>query len=123
MYLRSRGKTGCADLQKVLHLPAGDAEEDDEDGEPGTQAAGSQKPSRRQAAPRDCDPSATLESSWEALNVKKLEAAFAVDPLFHKTSAQFDAGGARGVQPAQSAVQPVEVLRDQHDRDRLMTDA
>ncbi len=40
---------------------------------------------------------ATLESSLEALNVKKFDLAFAVDPLFHKTSAQFDEGGARGV--------------------------
>jgi len=39
---------------------------------------------------------ATLESSLEALNVKKFDLAFAVDPLFHKTSAQFDEGGARG---------------------------
>jgi hypothetical protein len=32
----------------------------------------------------------------EALNVKKFDLAFTVDPLFHKTSAQFDEGGARG---------------------------
>lgn len=28
--------------------------------------------------------------------MKKFDLAFAVDPLFHKTSAQFDEGGARG---------------------------
>ena len=49
-----------------------------------------------------CDPSATLEA-FEALNVKKFDLAFAVDPLFHKTSALFDAGGARGM-PACFAV-------------------
>lgn len=39
----------------------------------------------------------TLESSFEALNVKKFDVTFSVDPLFHKTSAQFDEGGARGL--------------------------
>lgn len=28
--------------------------------------------------------------------MKKFDLAFTVDPLFHKTSAQFDEGGARG---------------------------
>ncbi|CAI0550863.1 unnamed protein product [Linum tenue] len=38
-------------------------------------------------------PLSTLESSFEALNVKKFDAAFAVDPIYHQTSAQFDEGG------------------------------
>ncbi|KAJ4730077.1 Condensin complex subunit 2 [Melia azedarach] len=42
-------------------------------------------------------PLSTLESSFEALNVKKFDAAFAVDPLYHQTSAQFDEGGAKGL--------------------------
>lgn len=69
-------------------------------------------------------PLSTLESSFEALNVKKFDGdsisqlfpceiphsnyrylwhffvfsvAFAVDPLYHQTSAQFDEGGARGL--------------------------
>lgn len=42
------------------------------------------------------DPGATLECSTDAINIKKFDLAFAVDPLFHKTSAQFDAGGASG---------------------------
>ncbi|XVF81600.1 hypothetical protein PTKIN_Ptkin15bG0168200 [Pterospermum kingtungense] len=42
-------------------------------------------------------PLSTLESSFEALNVKKFDVAFAVDPLYHQTSAQFDEGGARGL--------------------------
>lgn len=41
-------------------------------------------------------PSATLESSFEALNVKKFDLTFAMDPLFRRTSAQFDEGGAKG---------------------------
>lgn len=54
---------------------------------------------RRRGPAAQTDPSSTLEASWEALNVKKFDLAFAVDPLFHKTSAQFDAGGASGADP------------------------
>ncbi|XP_047158773.1 condensin complex subunit 2-like isoform X2 [Vigna umbellata] len=39
----------------------------------------------------------TLESSFEVLNVKKFDVAFAVDPLYHHTSAKFDEGGAKGL--------------------------
>ncbi|GAB2233796.1 hypothetical protein Droror1_Dr00003025 [Drosera rotundifolia] len=42
-------------------------------------------------------PFATLEPLFETLNVKKFDAAFAVDPLYHQTSAQFDEGGAKGL--------------------------
>jgi len=55
-------------------------------------------PKRRRGAGTDhvADPSATLEANVENLNVKKFDLTFAVDPLFHKTSAQFDEGGAKG---------------------------
>ncbi|XP_057955867.1 condensin complex subunit 2 [Malania oleifera] len=46
---------------------------------------------------RKMSPLSTLESSFEALNVKKFDVAFAVDPLYHQTSAQFDEGGAKGL--------------------------
>lgn len=39
----------------------------------------------------------TLEANPAALNTKKLELAFQTDPLFHRTSAKFDEGGARGL--------------------------
>ncbi|XVF03803.1 hypothetical protein REPUB_Repub05bG0024400 [Reevesia pubescens] len=42
-------------------------------------------------------PISTLEYSFEALNVKKFDVAFAVDPLYHQTSSQFDEGGAKGL--------------------------
>jgi condensin complex subunit 2 len=45
----------------------------------------------------ELNPEATLEPSLDALNIKKFDLAFAVDPLFHKTSAQFDEGGAKGL--------------------------
>lgn len=41
-------------------------------------------------------PSSTLAATFEELNLKKPDVAPLVDPLFHKTSAQFDAGGAKG---------------------------
>ncbi|KAH9298186.1 hypothetical protein KI387_029868, partial [Taxus chinensis] len=41
--------------------------------------------------------SVSLEPSFEALNVKKFDVAFTVDPLYHHTSAQFDEGGAKGL--------------------------
>eukprot|EP01104_Vermistella_antarctica_P008243 TRINITY_DN205_c1_g4_i2.p1 TRINITY_DN205_c1_g4~~TRINITY_DN205_c1_g4_i2.p1 ORF type:complete len:570 (+),score=196.80 TRINITY_DN205_c1_g4_i2:147-1712(+) len=39
----------------------------------------------------------TLATDWDALNGRKFDLEFAVDPLFHKTSAAFDEGGARGL--------------------------
>ncbi|KAG0459735.1 hypothetical protein HPP92_022863 [Vanilla planifolia] len=46
---------------------------------------------------RKLSPLSTLEASFEALNIKKLDVAFTVDPLYHQTSAQFDEGGAKGL--------------------------
>ncbi|KAK9074066.1 hypothetical protein SSX86_006663 [Deinandra increscens subsp. villosa] len=46
---------------------------------------------------RKLSPLSTLESSFDTLNVKKFDVAFAVDPLYHQTSAQFDEGGAKGL--------------------------
>lgn len=51
---------------------------------------------RRRRRTHELNPEATLEASLEALNIKKFDLAFSVDPLFHKTSAQFDEGGAKG---------------------------
>ncbi|KAL2652760.1 hypothetical protein R1flu_020888 [Riccia fluitans] len=58
----------------------------------------------------------TLESSLEALNVKKLDVAFTVDPLFHQTSAQFDEGGARGLLLNNLSVyRGCEIVFDSHE--------
>ena len=40
---------------------------------------------------------ATLAKSFAALQVKKFDLEFTVDPLFKKTSADFDEGGAMGL--------------------------
>lgn len=50
---------------------------------------------RRRAPAAGADPSATLEDA-DALRAKDGDPTFAVDPLFRKTSAQFDEGGAKG---------------------------
>jgi len=39
----------------------------------------------------------TLVTSYEQLTVKKFDLEFTVDPLFKKTSADFDKGGAQGL--------------------------
>jgi hypothetical protein len=39
----------------------------------------------------------TLEPNVEALNAKKIDLEFLIDPLFRKTSAAFDEGGAKGL--------------------------
>ncbi|TPX38063.1 hypothetical protein SmJEL517_g00299 [Synchytrium microbalum] len=65
----------------------GDDENENEDGN------GQQKKTRKRAnrAGR------TLETDINQLNVKKFDSEFMVDPLFKKTSADFDEGGARGL--------------------------
>ncbi|KAK7860409.1 condensin complex subunit 2 [Quercus suber] len=62
------------------------------DGDNGQDTAHSKKEIARKISPLS-----TLESSFEALNVKKFDVAFSVDPLYHQTSAQFDEGGAKGL--------------------------
>lgn len=72
-----------------------DGAEDGEGAELGDGGLGAKSLKKKRRG--DLQPEATLESSLEALNVKKFDLAFAVDPLFHKTSAQFDEGGAHGL--------------------------
>jgi condensin complex subunit 2 len=64
-------------------------EEGDEEDE-----EGNRKPKRKKATRSH---EATLAPSFAALQLKKLELEFAVDPLFKKASADFDEGGAKGL--------------------------
>ena len=89
------------------HLFPGDAldvaaDEGEEDGEQGAEAGPKRK--KGSASDQPADPSSTLEPNIEALNVKKFDLTFAVDPLFHQTSAQFDEGGAKGAHTSSSAL-------------------
>ncbi|KAE8125500.1 hypothetical protein FH972_020301 [Carpinus fangiana] len=67
-------------------------EQDDANAVDGQERSHSKKEPERKVSPLS-----TLESSFEALNVKKFDVAFSVDPLYHQTSAQFDEGGAKGL--------------------------
>ncbi|KAJ2786323.1 hypothetical protein GGI15_001606 [Coemansia interrupta] len=67
---------------------AGGDDGEDEDEEDGS---GKQK-SRRTARSAN-----TLAKDFSSISVKKLDLEFSVDPLFKKTSADFDEGGARGL--------------------------
>ncbi|KAE9616795.1 putative condensin complex subunit 2/barren [Lupinus albus] len=62
----------------------------------GDNVVSGQEESRKETK-KKLSPLSTLESSFEVLNVKKFDAAFAVDPLYRQTTAQFDEGGAKGL--------------------------
>ncbi len=74
-------------------------------------------------ADQAADPSATLEANVENLNVKKFDLTFAVDPLFHKTSAQFDEGGAKGwtAEPFVTGLSIQETLCSAHYAGQCLT--
>ncbi|KAL3158170.1 hypothetical protein ABBQ32_011759 [Trebouxia sp. C0010 RCD-2024] len=82
-----------------LSRTAAPSQQDDTGMDGGDEADSESGPKKRRAGSSDqsADPSATLEPNVENLNVKKFDLTFAVDPLFHKTSAQFDEGGAKGL--------------------------
>ncbi|XP_057862011.2 condensin complex subunit 2 isoform X2 [Cryptomeria japonica] len=79
-------------LGGINRTGAGDAG----DGEGETEVSDQQEGDTKESA-KSSDPSTTLESSFDALNMKKFDVAFTVDPLYHQTSAQFDEGGAKGL--------------------------
>ncbi|KAL6071845.1 Condensin complex subunit 2 [Balamuthia mandrillaris] len=66
-------------------------EDGDGNGQDATAGQGN-GPKRRRKAKAN-----TLETNPEALQLKTFDLEFAVDPLFRKTSASFDEGGARGL--------------------------
>ena len=80
-----------------LGRASGPEEDGQQEGELGDGGVGQASPSKRKRRGGELNPESTLEPTLDALNVKKFDLAFAVDPLFHKTSAQFDEGGAHGL--------------------------
>ncbi|KAK8930363.1 Condensin complex subunit 2 [Metarhizium anisopliae] len=74
----------------------GDESEDelDEDGNPKKK---SKKKVKHAVLPIGPSSEATLAPSFSALQLKKFELEFTVDPLFKKASADFDEGGAKGL--------------------------
>ncbi|KAL5573400.1 hypothetical protein UlMin_022997 [Ulmus minor] len=79
-------------MNRAGHENEQDAPMEDANADSGQDGGQSKKETERKISPLS-----TLESSFEALNVKKFDVAFAVDPLYHQTSAQFDEGGAKGL--------------------------
>ena len=70
-------------------ISADDDDEDNEDGEGGDPS----QPKKRKAH----RPGSTLAKDSSQLRSKKLDLEFSVDPLFRKTCADFDEGGAQGL--------------------------
>ncbi|XP_057977555.1 condensin complex subunit 2-like isoform X2 [Malania oleifera] len=88
-----------AEAYKVLGGINRAAQEDGHEtmAEGGNSNDGQEKDRPKKELERKVSPLSTLESSFESINVKKFDVAFAVDPLYHQTSAQFDEGGAKGL--------------------------
>ncbi|GJP58184.1 hypothetical protein CLOP_g22657 [Closterium sp. NIES-67] len=79
---------------------------DDEDGADQGEGSGSRRESQKKLPVT----SSTLEDNPDQINVKKLERAIVTDPLFTKTSGQFDEGRSKWIAPVQSP--RVQRLRD-----------
>ncbi|KAG9154533.1 hypothetical protein Leryth_014974 [Lithospermum erythrorhizon] len=75
----------------------GQEHEQDNDLDDANDKGGQEQAASKKEQEKKFSPLTTLESSFEALNVKKFDVAFAVDPLYHQTTAQFDEGGAKGL--------------------------
>ncbi|KAJ0982430.1 hypothetical protein J5N97_010685 [Dioscorea zingiberensis] len=82
-------------LGGINRAGGGDGKENIADGDH-IEAEQGEGPSKKELN-KKMSPLSTLESSFDALNVKKFDVAFTVDPLYHQTSAQFDEGGAKGL--------------------------
>lgn len=82
-------------LHALLAARAEEASDDDEngDGEGEADENGERRPKKKNVRTHV----ATLADSFSKIQVKELELEFTVDPLFKKTSADFDEGGAAGL--------------------------
>ncbi|KAJ2959185.1 hypothetical protein NQZ79_g5320 [Umbelopsis isabellina] len=91
----SRVDSVASETGKLLSGLADSAnvQRDGEDGEDGDADEDGERRSKRKANRSE----ATLVKDFSAIKVKKLDLDFTVDPLFKKTSADFDEGGARGL--------------------------
>lgn len=81
---------------------AQESEEGDEEG--GDSEEQREKKARKRVSPNACKillqaqrAEATLVKDFNAIQLKKFDLEFSVDPLFKKTSADFDEGGAKGL--------------------------
>ena len=98
----SLGRQGKADVEDE----DADGEGEGEGGEGETERAPGEKKKEKAKKRTAATGTAFLESNPESLCVKKLELAFDVDPLFERTSAKFDEGGAKGLLLHNLQIQP-----------------
>ncbi|KAG8874705.1 hypothetical protein FRB97_005738 [Tulasnella sp. 331] len=90
--------SNLADELRGVHAGEGEEDGNDEDGEPKakkTKASHSELNNNNNNSTHRAE--ATLAKSLAQLQVKKLDLEFTVDPLFKKTCADFDEGGAMGL--------------------------
>lgn len=79
-------------LSNLANEGRGDGADDDADSDAGDGEGGAKRKKRGEGRPKE-----TLAKSAEQLRSKKLDLEFKVDPLFRKTCADFDEGGAQGL--------------------------
>ncbi|KAI0644168.1 condensin complex subunit 2/barren [Trametes meyenii] len=82
---------------KLLSNLANEGQPDDDDDGHGSDAGGSAGPSQGARKRKAYRSESTLAKSAAQLRNKKLDLEFSVDPLFRKTCADFDEGGAQGL--------------------------
>lgn len=96
----SRVDSVATETGKLLSgLSTGRQDEEDleEDAIEGDGDLGEDGDGRKRKQKKSRSGESTLAKSFDALKVKKLDLEFTVDPLFKKTSADFDEGGAMGL--------------------------
>ncbi|KAI0666748.1 condensin complex subunit 2/barren [Trametes maxima] len=82
---------------KLLSNLANEGQPDDDGADEGSDAGGSAGPSQAARKRKAYRSESTLAKSAAQLRNKKLDLEFSVDPLFRKTCADFDEGGAQGL--------------------------
>ncbi|BFZ53418.1 hypothetical protein PYCC9005_000441 [Savitreella phatthalungensis] len=91
--LSSKAKDGEGDGEDPGEGAAGSDDEGDNDDDGDDETKAKKATSRR----KKTNAGSTLAKDFSQLQVKKLDLEFFVDPLFKKTSAEFDEGGAKGL--------------------------
>lgn len=91
-YLKGDLGAGLAGEDTAPHGDGDEEEDGEEEGSDGD--GGKKKAALHKKASRHVD---TLEKSADALNLKQFDLEYAVDPLFKKTSAEFDESSSRGM--------------------------
>jgi condensin complex subunit 2 len=92
-------ETNKEDQEKTSNAPRkdGDYPEDENEQQDGDEAQQGQQQGNKKKETRKRQVAVSTLQNLENITLEKFDLAFEVDPLFTKTSAQFDEGGARGL--------------------------